>query len=387
MAVRRSSDFEEMLEWHPEMILVSESPVTWHGFLNISNSQCVTRDTQCFRVRLKLIIPNYPSFSNSEVRFGKQIALLRKKGFSQKVKELTQTAQTVSLFLRQLQSVIVEYMQDANQNQIIDFESVNDLLRDLKTALQNSSDVKLSCDQNLRTIKFSLKDVSLVMQRCNNSEIPWKVVSSDLPDIPAFQAFENNITNLSVAMTKFIWQVELLEKAWKQLNEIDKNCWVVDPIKPTKNHMYRRIHLSQSISVTITINPLNPTALPEIKFLGSDNEVKKQTDNVSHNIHNWNENCSILENLMMLLDMQEFPAQQEISLKDEKAIIGSHECGICFSADELPDKICNNEKCMKHFHSTCLSKWLQTNAGNHVVFGTIHGKCPHCKENISCPVG
>lgn len=54
--------------------------------------------------------------------------------------------------------------------------------------------------------------------------------------------------------------------------------------------------------------------------------------------------------------MHEFPAQQEISLQDEKAIIGSHECGICFSADELPDKICNNEKCMKQFHSACLSK-------------------------------
>lgn len=61
----------------------------------------------------------------------------------------------------------------------------------------------------------------------------------------------------------------------------------------------------------------------------------------------------MLENLRMLLNMYEFPEPQE-SLEDDKAIIGNHECGICFSADELPDKICNNEKCMKHFHSTCL---------------------------------
>lgn len=107
MAVKRSYDYEEMLEWHPEMVLVSESPVTWHGFLNISNLPCVASDIQCSRVRLKLIMPNYPSFCNSEVRFGKQIAFLRKKGFSEKVKELTWTAQTVSLFLRQLQSLIV----------------------------------------------------------------------------------------------------------------------------------------------------------------------------------------------------------------------------------------------------------------------------------------
>jgi len=49
--------------------------------------------------------------------------------------------------------------------------------------------------------------------------------------------------------------------------------------------MYRRIHLSQSISITVTIDPLNPTALPMIHFAGSDNEVKRQKDDVSNNIH------------------------------------------------------------------------------------------------------
>lgn len=50
--------------------------------------------------------------------------------------------------------------------------------------------------------------------------------------------------------------------------------------------MYRRIHLSQSLSVTITIDdPLNSIALPVIKFSGSDNEVKRQMDDVSNNIH------------------------------------------------------------------------------------------------------
>jgi len=64
-----------------------------------------------------------------------------------------------------------------------------------------------------------------------------------------------------------------------------RNCWIIDPLEPNKSHMYRRIHLSQSISVTITIDPLNPTALPRIQFLGSDNEVKRQKDDVSNNIH------------------------------------------------------------------------------------------------------
>jgi len=61
----------------------------------------------------------------------------------------------------------------------------------------------------------------------------------------------------------------------------------------------------------------------------------------------------------MLLNLYDFSKQQE-NFEDEKAIIGKQECGICLfvksDIDELPDKICNNEKCMKHFHSMCLSK-------------------------------
>lgn len=43
--------------------------------------------------------------------------------------------------------------------------------------------------------------------------------------MPAIPTFEQNITeynNLSIAMTKFEMQVEIFEKAWEQLKEIDE---------------------------------------------------------------------------------------------------------------------------------------------------------------------
>lgn len=83
-------------------------------------------------------------------------------------------------------------------------------------------DVQLSCAQNLRVVKLSLRGVSLTLQKCNDVTAPWIVVSSDLPKIPTFEGFERNVTNLTVAMTKFKWEVELLEKAWEQLREIDE---------------------------------------------------------------------------------------------------------------------------------------------------------------------
>lgn len=390
MATRHDYNYEAMLTLHPEMILVSESPVTWQGFLIISNLYPAGKP-QCPRVKVKLIIPNYPLFYNAQIIFGKEIAFLRNREFSRKVKELIESEKTVLSFLTSLKTLIGKHINNTESKvcTTIDFEFTKDLLQDVKEALQYPSDVQLSCDWNLSTIKLSLRGIFLTMQRCKDIRTPWKVVSSNMPAIPTFEDFDSNVKNLSVAITKFKLQVEFLERAWAQLKEIDENCWIIDPPEPNKSHMYRRIHLSQSISVTITIDPLNPTAVPKLEFSGSDNKVKRQRDDVSVNIENWNPDCNVLENLRMLLNMYEFPERME-SLDDAEGIIGSRECGICFfeksETDELPNKICDNEKCLKHFHTACLAEWLQRNGANQVVFDHIHGNCPHCKESISCPI-
>jgi len=98
---------EALLKWHPEMILISESPVTWQGFLIISKSSYAAHEIYYPRVKLKLIVPNYPSLYNMQVRFGKQITFLRNKELCSKMKELMNTVHTVSSFLTQLQSLIV----------------------------------------------------------------------------------------------------------------------------------------------------------------------------------------------------------------------------------------------------------------------------------------
>ncbi|KAG5325857.1 FANCL ligase, partial [Pseudoatta argentina] len=388
MATKHNYNYEEILKWHPEMILISESPVIWQGFLLVSELY-PAGNIRCPRVKVKLVMPNYPSFDKARISFGKHIAFLRNIGFSREVKEsMKSQKKTVSSFLSQLQLLIGKYIHNTSSKVCIpfDFESTRDFLHDIKAALQNQSDVQLSCDRNLSTIKLSLREIFLTLQRCKDIDILWKVVSSNMPE-----NFEKIVLskNLNVVTTKFKWQVEILEKAWEQLKEIDENCWVIDPPKPNKSHMHRRIHLSQSISVTITIDPVAPTAAPTIQFSGSDNEVKRQMEDVSNNIHNWNPDCNILDNLRMLLNMYTFPEQQD-SLNDSQGVISNRECGICFSetseTDELPNKICNNHKCMKHFHSVCLSKWLQTNAANQVVFSHIYGNCPHCKEDIACPI-
>lgn len=97
-------DYEAIIQWHPEMVLISEAPVTWQGFLNVS---CRSSAGKNIRIKLKLIVPNYPSLCDAEIRFGKEITLIRNEEFKQKVKDLMQNTTRVSSFLRQLQSLTV----------------------------------------------------------------------------------------------------------------------------------------------------------------------------------------------------------------------------------------------------------------------------------------
>ncbi|XP_076278688.1 E3 ubiquitin-protein ligase Fancl [Lasioglossum baleicum] len=385
-----NNDYDSIVQWHPEMILISETPVVWRGFLTVS---CRSNSGRSIRIKLKLTAPSYPSLHDAKINFGEEITLIRNStSFGNKVNDLMTKATKVSLFLRQLQSLISNFidaayiednMYDATDNNALD------IWQELKLVLEIPSDVQLLSDTSLNTFKLSMNNVCLKLQRTKSRVRPWTVIYSDLPEIPGFGPFEKNVSTLNIARSKFKVQVEMLKTAWLNLQQIDKQCWVLDPLQPKPYHLYRRVFLTPSLSMFVRINPLNPMDLPEIKFMGSETEVELQNDLISKNVHNWNPKHHIIDNLMMLLNIAEFP-KEEVNecVEDENAIVTDKECCICYcmvSDNELlPDKICNNEKCRRHFHTSCLLKWLQAVAGNHIIFDHIHGNCPHCEESISC---
>ncbi|CAK9831559.1 E3 ubiquitin-protein ligase FANCL [Anthophora retusa] len=383
-------DYEAIIQWHPQMILISKIPVTWKGFLTVS---CNSSTGQNMRIKLHLVVPNYPSLNDAKVNFGKEISFVRKEGFSQKVKDLTRNVTKVSLFLSQLQTLISSFINSAHIIEDSRYEVTDnnamEILQELKDVLDNPCGIQILCGNSLNVIKLSLKNVTVQLQRTKFGTYPWTVIYSDLPEIPAFGPFEKNLSTLTVARNKLKLQIEILEEAWSNLKRIDKNCWIVDPLQPKPCHLYRRIYLTPSLSMFIKIDPLNPMDLPEIKFMGSDTEIESMRNIVSKNLHNWNPECDIIDNLMMLLNRDMFPKKEkEEYMENNDAIVADEECCICFSMEldneTLPDKICNNEKCRRHFHTSCLLQWLQAVAGNHVVFDYIHGTCPNCQESISC---
>ncbi|KAK9297170.1 hypothetical protein QLX08_009038 [Tetragonisca angustula] len=371
------------------MILVSKKPVTWKGFLEIP-----CNSGRSIRIRLKLIVHNYPSLSGAEMYFGKEIAFIRRKEFSDKVKDLMCSVTKVSTFLKQLQLLIGNFINSSyieNYEYDVLADQAMETLMELKNVLKIPSGIKISSDSSLNTIELSLNNVTVRLQRTSHRTCPWTVVYSDLPEISTLGPFERNISTLDIARNKLKLQVEMLKKVWSNLKQIDENCWVIDPLQPKPCHLYRRIYLTPSLSMFIKIDPLNHMDLPEIKFMGSDIEVESKTDLVSKNLNKWDPSCDIINNLMTLLDIDAFP-KREIKKEeiDYNVIVTDEECCICFSLkldnETLPDKICNNEKCRRHFHTSCLLQWLQTIAGNHVIFHQIHGSCPNCKESISCRI-
>ncbi|XP_029040267.2 E3 ubiquitin-protein ligase FANCL isoform X2 [Osmia bicornis bicornis] len=383
-------DYEAIIQWHPEMILVSKNPVTWQGFITAS---CNFNAGINIRIKLKLTVPNYPSLIDAEINFGKEITFIRNEEFNRRVKNLTNHATKVSIFLRQLQSLIGKFINTARIIENNEYETTNnkvkEMLQELQNVLETPSEVQLSSNNTLNTIKLSLGKVAIKLQKVKYGMHPWSVVYSDLPEIPALGPFEKNVSTLIVARNKFRLQVEILEKAWSNLKQIDENCWVMDPLQPKPCHLYRRIYLTPSLSMFIKIDPLNPMDLPEIKFMGSETEVESKRELISKNLQNWNLQYNFIDNLMMILNLNIFPKKEKKeTVQDENTIVTDEECCICFSLEidcnNLPDKICSNEKCRRRFHTSCLLQWLQAVAGNHIAFDHIHGTCPNCQENISC---
>ena len=101
----------------------------------------------------------------------------------------------------------------------------------------------------------------------------------------------------------------------------------------------------------------------------------------------WKSNCRnnqklIRENLQTVLEI-EFPSKQVKQLEEE-----SFDCSICYTfrlGDQIPDRICDNAKCKRAYHTPCLYEWLRS-ASTRQSFDTMFGNCPYCSEPITVKV-
>jgi E3 ubiquitin-protein ligase FANCL len=217
--------------------------------------------------------------------------------------------------------------------------------------------------------------------------------SADLPvSLESFKSLSSNASvgasnspTLGECVAKFRDILTLFEPFWNEMDDLDSNSWVIEPEQHSFSITTRRIVLPNRCSLQLQIDPRRPRAIPECKLIGADAVVGPLRDCFSRNLHQWNSlDLSLRSNLERLFELDKsggFPLRSSAK-QDEVAL----ECGICYIfrlENTIPDRACENAKCGKTFHRTCLFEWLRAIPTSRQSFNTIFGQCPYCSESIN----
>ncbi|XP_051056473.1 E3 ubiquitin-protein ligase FANCL isoform X1 [Phodopus roborovskii] len=180
--------------------------------------------------------------------------------------------------------------------------------------------------------------------------------------------------------SQFLAALESLKAFWDVMDEIDEKTWVLEPEKPPRSATARRIALGNNVSINIEVDPRHPTMLPEFCFLGADHVIKPLGIKLSGNIHLWDPENNLLQNLKDVLEI-DFPARTVLEESDF-----SMDCGICYAHHlngAIPDQVCDNPQCGQPFHQICLYEWLRGLSTSRQSFNILFGECPYCSKPIT----
>ncbi|XP_073068978.1 E3 ubiquitin-protein ligase FANCL isoform X2 [Manis javanica] len=215
-------------------------------------------------------------------------------------------------------------------------------------------------------------------------DFPVSFSFSWTPQYPTSQWKLRKYSKLKSSLTgiysQFLAALESLKVFWDVMDEIDEKTWVLEPEKPTRGATARRIALGMNASINIEVDPRHPTLLPECCFLGADHVVKPLGIKLSRNIHLWDPENSLLQNLKDVLEI-DFPARAILEKSDF-----SMDCGICYAYQldgAIPDQVCDNAQCGQPFHQICLYEWLRGLLTSRQSFNIIFGDCPYCSKPIT----
>ena len=215
------------------------------------------------------------------------------------------------------------------------------------------------------------------------------------------------LSGLASIVEEFIEKVKSFQCFWNELDDIDKNVWVLEPSNPNRSFCERRVALQTALSIQFKIDPDNPRSVPPMmRFIGSNadaHDLREKYKNyiaVEENIpigmtqdfdqddtlDKWSESLSFRENIERCFGVP-FPTQE--TTEKEEFIV---ECGVCYThriSDEngeeavIPSIACGNSNCGKNYHEICLSEWLQSLPDAKQSFGKLVGTCPYCCESIA----
>ncbi|CAK6435105.1 unnamed protein product [Pipistrellus nathusii] len=238
-------------------------------------------------------------------------------------------------------------------------------------------------DSSFSTIKLKAEDASgrehlitLKLKAKYPVESPDCFVDFPIP----FSVSWTTQSSIVSIHSQFLAALESLKSFWDVMDEIDEKTWVLDPEKPTRSATARRIVVGNNASIHIEVDPKHPTMLPECCFLGADHVVKPLGIKLSRNIHLWDPENTLLQNLKDVLEI-DFPARAVLEKSDF-----SMDCGICYAYQldgAIPDQVCDYSQCGQPFHQICLYEWLRGLQTSRQSFNILFGECPYCSKPIT----
>ncbi|CAG7830145.1 unnamed protein product [Allacma fusca] len=339
----------------------------WMGFMKVQN---------CF-LRLTIDVPNYPRMKCGRVSADKHTSsLLSQLNIQKEIEKLIKTDLTLLEFLESFSSLVVKsagassevtknsemWSPDVYLSIINDVESIG--LENIPFMSENLQEIHASREDpsgRIHLIKFSVPHGypdSEVLVKCDipvtSEEIIW----------PA---------KISAACNHFSKLLENFDPFWTEMDEVDAEVQVLDPAKPNRKHVHRRIAIDEQIILQIVVNPLCPRGLPNVQFYGPEEVAGSFEVNFTKNCKKWNSNFSIIENLKAVMSV-DFPVRQEGSTENVT-------CVICYMYEldgDVPETIC---QCRSFFHNTCIQELYLNEMTNNVMKPNAVD-CPVCTMEI-----
>ncbi|CAG8546333.1 2886_t:CDS:2, partial [Scutellospora calospora] len=217
-------------------------------------------------------------------------------------------------------------------------EAFNPSLRSLSLKLNDSSSRQHSIFVSL---PFSYPQSPLIV----HTELPTSL------SVPS-----NHITSLKDVVSFYSKELEKFQDVWSMLDDIDAHTWVLEPCKPKRSDLMRRIALGNHCSLQIELDASCPKEECQYRLFGTESLISPLREKMIKNWNNWlNFDLTIRQNFENILEIT-FPSAQTISTSDINI-----ECGICYSyrhEGSLPDQSCNNAKCGQPFHHSCFGSGL-----------------------------
>lgn len=175
------------------------------------------------------------------------------------------------------------------------------------------------------------------------------------------------------------------------MDELDADCWILEPETPCGGDDYRKLAVSNNVSLKVEVDPRSPRTFPQLTWLGSEAAVTVLRDRLADSIDSWDPVQSVRTNLERLLELTLPRREDRPEAQGDGGGCGfdggEPTCCICYSSrldGQVPSKTCDNERCGQSFHTFCLYEWLRSLVGSRKLGNKVFGVCPYCETAISC---